>query len=101
MLEKRVEELQREVEQVRMQLVACGIAALGNTENGLLQRLEPGHSYYSASYKDVCNAVDREMRYRRLLELLAPGVKDEMLLGNLSDEEAARRIRAYVKGETP
>ncbi len=53
-----------ENEKLRMQLVACGIAALGNTESATRERLDRDHPYWSSAYGDVCNAVDREIYLR-------------------------------------
>jgi uncharacterized protein YjbI with pentapeptide repeats len=57
-----------ETEKLRMQLAACGVAAMSNTKDTAAARLEPGHPYYSASYGDVCRAVDREMTLRSELD---------------------------------
>ncbi len=56
-----------ELERERMRLAACMSAALGNTPESVAQRLTPEHPYWSASYGDVCLAVDREMGLRATL----------------------------------
>jgi hypothetical protein len=53
-----------EAEYERMRLAACGIAALGNTEEAVKQRIGRDHQYFSASYDDVCRSVDAEIKYR-------------------------------------
>ena len=53
-----------EVEQLRMQLAACGVAAMCNTPETVAQRITRDSPYWSASYGDVCAAVDREMLLR-------------------------------------
>ncbi len=53
-----------EVRQLRIKLAACGVAALQNTQRTAGYRLEEGDPAWSASYRDVCNAVDREMALR-------------------------------------
>lgn len=50
-----------------MKLAACSAAALGNTPATVAERLPREHPYWSASYDDVCKAVDREMAYRQQL----------------------------------
>ena len=57
-------------EQLRMQLAACGVAAMQNTEDSKAERLEPYSCGWSASYGDVCSAVDREIALRNQVELL-------------------------------
>ena len=61
-----------EVDVLRMQLAGCGVAAMCNTEQSIKeQRISPDNPYWSASYGDVCRAVDREMIYREALQKLA------------------------------
>jgi len=57
-----------EVETERLRLAACGVAAMQNTESTIKDRLIPDNPHYSASYGDVCRAVDREMALRSELE---------------------------------
>ncbi len=47
-----------------LRLAACTHAALSNTPESAKTRIDPGHAYWSASYGDVCAAVDREMALR-------------------------------------
>lgn len=56
--------LREELETERIRLAACATAALGNTEAAKAERLTPDHPYWSASYGDVCAAVDREIALR-------------------------------------
>lgn len=65
----RVRELEDALELERMRLAACGVAAMANTEKTLAERLQKDNPYYSASYGDVCAAVDREMSYRTALAM--------------------------------
>lgn len=60
-------EIKKDIEYERMRLAACGVAAMANTDETVKQRLTPDHVYYSASYGDVCKAVDREIKYRKAL----------------------------------
>lgn len=58
-------ETSEEVEILRMQLAACGVAAMSNTKESIeKQGIASDSPYYSASYQDVCNAVGREMKLR-------------------------------------
>lgn len=59
-----VAELKADVEAERMRLVGCGVAALMNTEESKANRVSKDNPYWSASYQDVCNAVDREIQHR-------------------------------------
>lgn len=60
--------LKEEVEQLRVQLAGCGVAAMQNTRDSVALRAKPGDYGWSASYGDVCAAVDREMDLRERLE---------------------------------
>lgn len=54
-----------EVETLRLQLAACGVAAMCNTaDSAARQRLAPDSPYRSGSYEQVCATVDSEMRLR-------------------------------------
>ena len=68
--------MSEELEKLQMQLAACGVAALSNTrESAAAQRIGPDNQYWSASYGDVCKAVDREMDLREKLEAAAQRLK--------------------------
>ena len=56
------------LETTRMQLAACGVAALANTNDTVKQRIGKDNEYWTASYGDVCRAVDMEIRYREALD---------------------------------
>jgi hypothetical protein len=56
--------LKAERETLELKLAACGVASFMNTTNTIKDRIAPGHPYWSASYGDVCRAVDREMELR-------------------------------------
>ena len=60
--------LEQEVEQLRVQLAGCGVAAMQNTEATIRDRAVDGDYGYSAAYSDVCRAVDREICYREALK---------------------------------
>lgn len=62
-----VAELKDEVETERMRLVGCGVAALMNTEESKPNRITRDNPYWSASYQDVCNMVDREIQHRETI----------------------------------
>ncbi|MEQ1727426.1 MAG: hypothetical protein ABL982_03520 [Vicinamibacterales bacterium] len=65
--------LEGEVETLHLKLVACMAAALGNTEATV--RLPTDHPYWSASYADVCRAVDREIEHRASHQRLREGLE--------------------------
>lgn len=67
LLERDGAELDRlcaELETERTRLAACGVAAMANTPSTVAQRITRDNPYWSASYGDVCAAVDREMALR-------------------------------------
>lgn len=53
-----------EIERLRLQLAGCGVAAMQNTDKTRADRIDRNNPYWSASYGDVCAAVDREMALR-------------------------------------
>jgi hypothetical protein len=71
--ESRMKAAEGEIERLRLQLAGCGVAALCNTrESAEKQRITKENPYWSASYGDVCDAVEREMNLRDLLTVIAP-----------------------------
>lgn len=90
---EQLEQAQEELESERIRLAACATAALGNTEAARSERLAPTHPYYSASYGDVCRAVDREIAYHDRAE------KAEQQLAQVTQNEARyiSLIRAIVR----
>lgn len=78
-LKKENEKLKSDLETERLRLAGCGVAALGNTAERVKQRIERDNPYWSASYGDVCRAVDAEIELRlckqELLEALT-GAQD-------------------------
>jgi hypothetical protein len=104
MRENRV--LRETLEGERLRLAACGVAAMQNTPALVADRIGPEHPYYSASYGDVCRAVDREMALRRLLILLRRGeCWCEVGIGNPAlrgvHTDACSAVRALMGEEQP
>ena len=65
----RVAELETLNEQLQVQLAGCGVAALQNTRTSIAeQRIGRDAWGNSASYEEVCNAVDREIEWRERAE---------------------------------
>jgi hypothetical protein len=56
-----------ELSKLQIQLAACGVGAMKNTESSKADRLNTGCYGYSESYADVCRAVDREIEIRAAL----------------------------------
>lgn len=70
----------REIEKLRIQLAACGVAALSNTRKAIEEQgIDKDNPYYSASYSDVCDAVNREIEHREEIEGLKSGF-DKIIL---------------------
>ncbi len=68
---KIIESQEDEVEKLIMQLAACGVAAMSNTRETAKENILPDHSpYFTASYDEVCCAVNREMNLREELSSL-------------------------------
>lgn len=65
----KIDELARENELLRMQLAACGVAALANTEEAQQELLKMNPQYDSSSLQLVKDAVKREIELRKKLEL--------------------------------
>lgn len=65
--EKERDELKIELEKERMRLAGAGVAAMLNTEDAKVNRIGRDSPYWSASYGDVCDAVDREISLRKKL----------------------------------
>lgn len=74
----RIAGLEGDLEYERIRLAACGVAATANTVDTVKQRINKDAHYYSASYGDVCSAVDREMAYREKVKELE-GKLDEAI----------------------
>lgn len=79
--------LKKEIEQLHVQLAACGVAAMQNTEDSKAERLERYSYGWSASYDDVCCAVNREITLREKLEKLTV-VTPEMIRAGHEAETA-------------
>ena len=56
--------LKDELETERMRLAGCGVAAMMNTRSSVKARIGRDNPYWSASYGDVCRAVDAEIELR-------------------------------------
>jgi|JI10StandDraft_1071094.scaffolds.fasta_scaffold71748_2 hypothetical protein len=81
--------LRAEVEQLRVQLAGCGVAAMGNTRAAIAKAIKPGEYGWSASYGDVLRAVGREIALREDNERLRKGV-----MPNADQEERTLRLES-------
>lgn len=68
LLTAEIDALRAQLEQARVQLAGCGVAALGNTPDSAATRAKQGDYGWSDSYAEVCRAVDREIELRAQLE---------------------------------
>lgn len=59
-----ITEQAREIERLRMQLVACGVVALANTPESAAKARDMHPDYMSASCGDVIRTVDIQMQLR-------------------------------------
>jgi hypothetical protein len=69
-MEEVIMKEEREIDTLRMQLAGCGVAAMQNTQESVRGRITADSPYWSASYGDVCRAVDREMELRQRVDEL-------------------------------
>lgn len=76
---------QDQLEILRMQLSACGVAAMSNTVDSAetMRRIHP--DYKSCSWESVCDAVDREMTLRDQRDLLLAALKDITEVAEMCD----------------
>lgn len=95
-LDSALRESLAEVETERMRVVACGVAALMNTEKTRSERILPDNPYYSASYADVCSAVDREMELRTQLATTSKG---SMTVERMQEQLAESDARIIANSE--
>ena len=58
----KIEKLEEEIETLRMQLVGCGVAALGGTDDHHIVKKD--NPYWSASYQDV---LDLRIKHDKLI----------------------------------
>lgn len=73
---EQIAALESELERSAMRLSACGVAAQQNTEQSRKNhRLDDDSPYQSASYQDVCSAVDREIEHRSRIESLEAALR--------------------------
>ena len=86
----------------RMQLVACSTAALANTDKSKEFRIRKENPYWTPAYQDVCDAVDREIRYREALEFglneMMPQIKAQKGCWPGEVDDFEDRAREALKG---
>lgn len=71
--------LRAEVEKLRLQLSACGVAAMANTVNSAEKMRCVNPDFKSGSWQAVCEAVDREMGLRDQRDLLLNALTPQIL----------------------
>ena len=106
----------REIERLRMQLVACGVVALANTPESAAKARDMHTDYMSASCGDVIRTVDIQMQLRAelaalkakpsgvvlpLMAALESVVHDERVPNEVSQEVAAVLIEARRLNSSP
>lgn len=100
---------QDQLEILRMQLAACGVAALANTSYCAEKMRNIHNEYKSGSWESVCDAVDREMALRDQRDLLFAALKDITEVAELCDGwssfptgsiERAQDAISAVEGDT-
>ena len=94
-----LEKAEAELEMWQMRLAACTTAALGNTPESAAQRISKDNPYYSATYGDVCAAVDREMALRAEVAGLQQGQEARVMPSLIMDYAKAQRKRDEALAE--
>ena len=96
-----VERLRDEIDLERLRLSACGVVAMQNTVDSRKDRIGRGHSCYSASYAEVCRAVDAEINLRQQRNELLAALKDAAEKMRRCDYVAARSdmLKSIAKAE--
>lgn len=94
--EKRIVEMEEQLETERMRVVACGVAAGCNTEESIARHgIKQGNPYWTPAYGDVCGAVKREMEYREKNKALEDQGERAMTM------VTEQRYRFWVQGPLP
>jgi cobalamin biosynthesis Mg chelatase CobN len=92
--------LKEELERERLRLAACGVVAMSNTRETAKENRQVSDEYRSASFDDVCAAVDREMALReRVAELEAHKSVSVRLL--LAERNALKQRVADLESQNP
>jgi hypothetical protein len=91
-LATEVRRLREENERLRVQLAGCGVAAMQNTADSRKDRIKSGDYGWSASYSDVCGAVDREIALREENERLRADAERYQWLRNDASAYQAQTI---------
>lgn len=85
---------QSEREQHLMQLAAISTAAWGNTDSVRADRIGKDSPWWSTAYRDVCNAIDREIQHRNRVEEL----ENEAVALRLKLESAQSELDTFKRG---
>jgi len=102
---KEVERLRKDIEQLRVQLAACGVAAMCNTaqSRGQQKCAEGDYGWSQSSYQDAVNAVGREIALRdqpqaaqAFAAYLQEVIADKELLVGQERKKVARECIDYV-----
>ena len=95
-LQRNLDKAREELESTRLQLAACGVAASGNTPEAVKTRVGRDNPCWSASYGDVCAAVDREMLLRGQLAEAREALRSIACDGGQSGGCLAERAEAAL-----
>ena len=84
-LRAALKERDAEIEQLRVQLAGCGVAAMQNTESSKAGRAKREDYGWSNSYDDVCRMVDREIAQRAVMQQALDAAADGDYMLDSSD----------------
>jgi hypothetical protein len=95
----QLEEKDKEIEILRMQLAACGIAAMSNTHESRNNLITKENPYWSAYYGDVLDAVGREINYREQLARLKEALRKAFhgSKGTMLSKQTVEEIEQLLK----
>jgi hypothetical protein len=81
-----------------MQLAACGVAAMCNTEESRAkQMISRDNPAWSCSYQDALNAVEREMGLRALARDMRSALEEQLTLsGHQTPLACQGRCKAHI-----
>jgi hypothetical protein len=83
-LRNEVDALKAEVERMRMQLVACDVGSLANTEKSAKEsRINKDNPFWSVALASVYAAVDREMELRTALRAMRKAAEEWVRRGTV------------------
>ena len=87
--------LKEELDRERVRLAGCGVAAMQNTPKSIKARAKEGDYGWSASYGEVCRALDRKISFRKaLIKIMEVRASD---VGNAGPSDMTHEERRWMR----